>query len=160
MTTEEMKKHVKNEVNDELGFLYQTGRELAMHRLPDKYREKGYVYRPVIITYTQPIDLLADVRIPKMMEDGWEVVYTEAPNMDFRGHAPDNKPNVRKSPFVVKRRSGHKALWMRIPEAKLKERLAAKAAANNQKLVEAVSVQHKKDRINIKGQELDAKNFM
>ena len=160
MSNDQTQKYIENERNTELSFLYQQGRELAMHRLPDKYREPGYLYRPVIITYTQPMELLADIRIPKMIEDGWEVVYTDAPNLDFRGNAPVNKQNVRKAPFVVTRKSGHKALWMRIDEKKMKERNAAKAEKNDRKLVEAVTQQIQKDQIRIKGQELDAKEFM
>lgn len=67
---------INNERNEDLNFLYSMGRELAMHRLPAKYMEEGYTYRPVIITYTQPMSLLADVRVPKMIADGWEIVYT------------------------------------------------------------------------------------
>lgn len=150
---------VQNEQNEDLDFLYTMGRELAMHRLPEKYMSPGYTYRPVIITYTQPMDLLADIRVPKMIKDGWEIVYTDSPNIDLRGKAPKTKPNVRKSPFIVKRASGHKALWMRIPDELLSKRTADKAAANDQRLIEAVSMQSKKDQINIKGEELNAEHF-
>lgn len=151
---------IENERNEDLSFLYSTGRELAMHRLPQKYMKPGYTYRPVIITYTQPMALLADVRVPKMIADGWEIVYTDAPNIDFRGKAPKTKPNVRQSPFVVTRASGHKALWMCIKDEILLKRQAQKARENEQRLVEAVSLQNKKDQINIKGEELNADNYI
>lgn len=156
----EINECVENERNEDLNFLYSMGRELAMHRLPSKYMEPGYTYRPVIITYTQPMALLADVRIPKMIADGWEVVYTDAPNIDLRGKAPKTTPNVRKAPFVVTRASGHKALWMRIKDEILLKRQALKAKQNDQRLVEAVSLQNKKDQINIKGEELNAEDFL
>lgn len=164
MNNEELELDVEecaqNEQNEDMDFLYTMGRELAMHRLPDKYMEPGYTYRPVIITYTQPMNLLADIRVPEMIKNGWEIVYTDAPNIDLRGKAPKTKPNVRKSPFVVKRASGHKALWMRIKDEVYAKRIADKSEVNDQRLVEAVSMKTKKDQVNVKGEELNAEKFM
>ena len=159
MNDEELNECIENENNEEMNFLYTMGRDIAMHRLPSKYMQPGYTYRPVILTYTQPTSLLADIRVPSMIKDGWEIVYTDAPNIDLRGKAPKTKPNVRKSPFIVKRASGHKALWMRIKDETLAKKNTDKANANDQRLIEAVSMQNKKDQINIKGEELNAENF-
>ena len=159
MNDDELNECIENENNEEMSFLYTMGRDIAMHRLPAKYMQPGYTYRPVILTYTQPTSLLADIRVPNMIKDGWEIVYTDAPNIDLRGKAPKTKPNVRKSPFIVKRASGHKALWMRIKDETLAKKNTDKANANDQRLIEAVSMQNKKDQINIKGEELNAENF-
>ena len=159
MNEQELNECIENEKQEELDFLYNSGHELGQHRLPAKYREPGYIYRPVILTYTQPTDLLADVRIPKMVSNGWEVVYTDAPQLNMDKKTPNNKPNVRKAPYVVTRKSGHKAVWMKIKEETFRKRQVQKSLENEQRLLDAVAIRHTKDQINIKGSEINSDDY-
>jgi hypothetical protein len=111
-----------------------------IHDLPAGVKKEGYDYRPVITTY--PHD---PFRVQNMLKLGWEFVYMEGNEIDERGLAPTDKPNVRKAPLIVTRTSGHKAVWMCIKSEIRQKRIEEQTKANQEKLLSSVKV---KDRHN------------
>lgn len=118
-----------------------------IHSLPDWMVEPGYHYRLVITTYKNRNNQL---RLKQMESNGWQVVYSEGSELDERANAPESKSNFRKSPLFVDKTSGHKAVWMRIPDENRKEIDRVNAEARKQKLMDAVYV--KSHRNNPRGQ--------
>lgn len=106
-----------------------------IHDLPDHLKEPGYVYRPMILTYKYK-----PFRKEQLLKTGWELVYTDGNEVDHRGSATKSKPNVRKSPLITQRSSGHTAVWMKMKKELYDKRQKEKVKTNMEKLNKSVNV--------------------
>ena len=117
--------------------------------LPAELIDPNYHYHQVIGTYRHD-----PFRVQRLLQQGWDFVYSDIPEVDDRGSAFKMRGNARKSPLTVTRKSGHRSVWMKLPLDEWIKRQAAKAARNASKLIEAVSIRHTQQAIQVKGKDI------
>jgi len=126
----------EKELKEELSFLKVGNNIKYIHDLPSHLKDPNYFHKLVIYTYKHD-----PYRVQKLLENGWEIVYAEGSELDDRGSGNKAKTNGKSSPILIDKKSGHKAVWMRIPVRLWEQRITEKAEKDRQRLVEATKIQ-------------------
>jgi hypothetical protein len=148
------KEAIKHDQDDELD-TYRRGTNLNMiHGLPKELQEPGYSYRLVTLnSRNMPFNLQHHESL------GWEVVYSDARDIDDRDGLAKEKPNVRKSPVFVTKKPGYRAVYMKIKTEVLEARQIKQAKENALRLEQASGIHKRGSGVQVIGEELTCESM-
>lgn len=121
----------------------------AIAEYMDKHKEKGYIYKGVIMNYP-----LLPLNVQDHEKMGYEIVYSTHQFVDNRGFAPDveKKDTSVPAPVIKNTKDGYQYLLMRIDEKKAQENEMNRSKRDKERHLKSVkNVSKGKDGIRTDG---------